>query len=157
MFTATKTRHQTLEVDGLELFYRRAGDPARPTVLMLHGVPSSSHIFRHVIPSLAEVADVVAPDLPGQGFSAAPSVEEYDYTFENLSRAVEGLIEALGIDRFYLYLNDFGTPVGYHLATRHPERVLGLIVQNGGIRRGSGLPNPGRFSLRTPDIRVPQS
>ncbi len=131
MSTTTKTRHKTLEVDGLKIFYRRAGDPARPTVLMLHGVPSSSHMFRHVIPSLAEVADVVAPDLPGQGFSASPTVDEYDYTFENLSRVIEALLKELGIKQFYLYLNDFGTPVGYHLATRHPERVLGLIVQNG--------------------------
>jgi pimeloyl-ACP methyl ester carboxylesterase len=98
---------------------------------MLHGFPSSSHMFRDVIPPLAEVADVVAPDLAGFGFSAFPAPGVFDYTFENLSRVVEGLIDALGIDRYFLYLFDFGAPVGYYLATRHPERVLGLIVQNG--------------------------
>lgn len=88
-------------------------------------------MFRNIIPPLAEVAHVVAPDLPGFGFSAAPPLGEYDYTFENVSRTIDAFTQALGIGDFFLYLNDFGAPVGYHLAARRPDRVLGLIVQNG--------------------------
>ena len=126
-----KVRHRQADVDGLELFFREAGRPDRPAVLLLHGFPSSSHTFREVMPALADVAYVVAPDLPGFGMSSAPTVDEYDYTFGNLSRAVEGLLDRLGIERFFVYLHDFGAPVGYHLATRYPDRIRGLIVQSG--------------------------
>lgn len=129
-----KIRHRQIDVDGLEVFFREAGDPgdpARPTVLLLHGFPSSSHSFREVMGPLAEVAHVVAPDLPGFGLSSAPTVDEYGYTFENLSWAIEGLLGRLGIERFFVYLHDFGAPVGYHLATRAPDRIRGLIVQSG--------------------------
>lgn len=126
-----KTVHRTIDVEGLEIFYRRAGNPTRPTILLLHGFPSSSHMYRNILEPLAETAYVVAPDLPGFGFSSAPSAEAYEYTFANLADTIESFLDALGIDRFYLFVNDFGTPVGYYIATRHPDRILGLIVQNG--------------------------
>lgn len=126
-----KIRHRQAEVDGLEVFYREAGRSDRPTVLLLHGHPSSSHTFREVMPPLADVAHVLAPDLPGFGFSTSPTVDEYDYTSENLSFTIEHLLRRLGVDRFFVYLHDYGAPVGYHLATRAPDRILGLIVQNG--------------------------
>lgn len=126
-----KVRHRRADVDGLEVFFREAGRPGRPTVLLLHGFPSSSHTFREVMPALAEVAYVVAPDLPGFGMSSSPTVEQYDYTFENLSRTIEDLLGQLEVDRFFVYLHDFGAPVGYHLATRSPDRIRGLVVQSG--------------------------
>jgi pimeloyl-ACP methyl ester carboxylesterase len=126
-----KTRHETVDVDGLEIFYRHAGDPKKPAILLLHGYPTSSYMYRNVIEPLAEAAHVVAPDLPAFGYSSAPSPDAYDYTFESIARTVEAFLAKLGIDRLFLYVHDFGTPVGYHLATRRPDRILGLIVQNG--------------------------
>jgi pimeloyl-ACP methyl ester carboxylesterase len=126
-----KPRHRSVVVDGLEVFYREAGAQDRPAVLLLHGFPSSSHSFRHVIAPLAEVSRVIAPDLPGFGFSAAPSVDAYEYTFANLADTIDAFLEQIGVDELFVYLHDFGAPVGYHLATRRPERVLGLIVQRG--------------------------
>jgi pimeloyl-ACP methyl ester carboxylesterase len=126
-----KVRHRQTDIDGLELFFREAGSPARPAVLLLHGFPSSSHTFRDVMPVLAEVAYVIAPDLPGFGLSSSPTVDEFEYTFARFSRTIEALLDRLGVERFFLYLHDFGAPVGYHLATCAPERVRGLIVQSG--------------------------
>ncbi|RDZ28952.1 alpha/beta fold hydrolase [Lysobacter silvisoli] len=125
------TQHRTVDADGLEIFYRHAGDPRQPALLLLHGSPSSSHMFRQVIEPLAQCAYVVAPDLPGFGFSSAPPADAYAYTFANMADTIAAFTEAIGLDRYYLYVNDFGTPVGYYLATRHPERIGGLIVQNG--------------------------
>jgi pimeloyl-ACP methyl ester carboxylesterase len=126
-----RIRHRQADVDGLDVFFREAGEPDRPAVLLLHGFPNSSHGFRDVIGPLAEVAHVVAPDLPGFGLSSAPTVDEYDYTFENLSWTIEHLLDRVGVERFFVYLHDFGAPVGYHLATRAPDRIRGLIVQSG--------------------------
>ena len=126
-----KVRHRQADVNGLEVFFREAGRPGQSAVLLLHGFPSSSHTFREVMPTLADVAYVIAPDLPGFGMSTSPSIGEYDYTFENLSWAIENLLDQLGVERFFVYLHDFGAPVGYHLATRAPNRIRGLIVQNG--------------------------
>ncbi|MFD2791988.1 alpha/beta fold hydrolase [Promicromonospora vindobonensis] len=131
MQATSKPRHRSIDVDGLEIFYREAGARDLPCVLLLHGFPSSSHSFRQVLSPLAEVSRVVAPDLPGFGFSAAPGVDEYDYTFANLADTIEAFLDQIGVDEFFVYLHDFGAPVGYYLATRYPERVLGLIVQNG--------------------------
>jgi pimeloyl-ACP methyl ester carboxylesterase len=126
-----KVRHRQANVDGLEVFFREAGRPGWPTVLLLHGFPSSSHTFRDVMPTLADIAHVVAPDLPGFGLSSSPTINQYDYTFDNLSRTIEDLLAQIGVERFFVYLHDFGAPVGYHLATRAPDRVRGLIVQSG--------------------------
>lgn len=129
--SACKTRHRTVSAAGLKLFIREAGDPDQPAVLLLHGFPSSSHCFRNLIPLLADTARLVAPDMPGFGFSEAPPQDRYEYSFENIANAFEALIDALGLKRMFIYFHDFGAPVAYRLAMRWPERVLGLIVQNG--------------------------
>ena len=115
-----KTRHETVNVDGLDIFYRHAGDPETPAILLLHGYPNSSYAYRNIIEPLAETAYVVAPDLPGFGFSSAPSADAYDYTFENIADTIDAFLAALDLERFFLFVTDFGTPVGYHLATRRP-------------------------------------
>jgi pimeloyl-ACP methyl ester carboxylesterase len=125
------TYHRTIEIDGLEIFYREAGDPTTPTVLLLHGFPTSSHMFRNLIPRLSDRFHLVAPDYPGFGASSMPSPEEFEYTFDNLTEVVEKFVAKLGIERYSLYLMDYGAPVGYRLAAKHPERVQSLIIQNG--------------------------
>ena len=120
-----------MEIEGLDIFYREAGDPAKPTVLLLHGFPTSSHMFRNLIPALGDEFHVIAPDYPGYGNSSMPTVDEFDYTFDHLADIVDTLVGRLGIDRYSLYLMDYGAPVGFRLAVRHPERVDALIVQNG--------------------------
>jgi pimeloyl-ACP methyl ester carboxylesterase len=138
MLSVEKPRHATVEIDGLEIFYRRAGRREHPTFLLLHGFPSSSHSFREVIGPLARVADVVAPDLPGFGFSSSPDPKEFPFTFERLSGVVEQFLDHLGIDSFFVYLHDFGAPVGYNLALAKPSRILGIVVQSGNAHE-SGL------------------
>jgi pimeloyl-ACP methyl ester carboxylesterase len=123
--------HRTVAIDGLDLFYREAGPPEAPTVLLLHGFPTSSHMFRHLIPALADEFHLVAPDYPGFGYSAAPPVDQFAYTFDHLADVIERLTEQLGLTRYALYVQDYGAPVGYRLAVKHPERVTGLVVQNG--------------------------
>jgi pimeloyl-ACP methyl ester carboxylesterase len=125
------TQHKTVTIDGLEIFYREAGPADAPTILLLHGFPTSSHMFRNLIPALADRFHVVAPDYPGFGASAMPTVDEFDYTFDGLTDVVEAFTEKLGLESYSLYLMDYGAPVGFRLATRHPERVDALIVQNG--------------------------
>lgn len=125
------TLHKTIEVEGLEIFFREAGPVDAPTILLLHGFPTSSHMFRNLIPALADRFHVVAPDYPGFGHSAMPSVDEFDYGFDRLAGVVDSFVEKLGLERYTLYLMDYGAPVGYRLAARHPERVEALIVQNG--------------------------
>jgi pimeloyl-ACP methyl ester carboxylesterase len=127
----TQTLHKTLRVEGLEIFYREAGPKDAPTILLLHGFPTSSHMFRNLIPALADRFHVLAPDYPGFGNSAMPKVEEFDYTFDHFSEVIDGFIEQLGLKKYSLYLFDYGAPVGYRIATKHPERVESLIVQNG--------------------------
>ncbi len=124
-------RYKTVEIEGLDIFYREAGDPGSPTVLLLHGFPTSSHMFRNLIPALAKRYHVVAPDYPGYGNSSAPSVDDFDYTFDNVARIVDAFTNEIGLDRYSLYIMDYGAPVGFRLATAHPERVLSLIIQNG--------------------------
>lgn len=126
-----KTAYHTVEIDGIEIFYREAGDASRPTVLLLHGFPTSSHMFRDLLPALADQYHVVAPDYPGFGYSASPPVTEFEYTFDHLAQVVEKFTERLGLDAYSLYLMDYGAPVGFRLATAHPERVQSLIIQNG--------------------------
>lgn len=123
--------HRTMEIEGLDIFYREAGDPSEPTVLLLHGFPTSSHMFRNLLPALADEFHLIAPDYPGYGNSAMPLVDAFDYTFEHLTDIVATLVERLGIDRYSLYLMDYGAPIGFRLALRHPERVQALVIQNG--------------------------
>jgi pimeloyl-ACP methyl ester carboxylesterase len=129
--TAAITRHKTVEIDGLDIFYREGGDRANPTVLLLHGFPTSSFMFRNLIPALADEFHVVAPDYPAFGHSSFPANDEFDYTFEGFYEIVRRFVDALEIGSLSLYVQDYGAPIGLRLASRHPERVQALIVQNG--------------------------
>ncbi len=128
---ATGVAHRTVKVDGLDIFYREAGPKDAPTILLLHGFPTSSAMFRNLIPALADRFHLVAPDYPGFGNSSMPKVDEFAYTFDHLADVIEHFTEAVGLERYTLYVMDYGAPVGYRLATRHPERVQALVVQNG--------------------------
>ena len=123
--------HRTVEIDGLEIFYREAGREGAPVILLLHGFPTSSHMFRDLMPALADEFHLIAPDYPGYGNSSMPTVEEFDYTFDNLADIVDKFTAKLGLKRYSIYLMDYGAPVGFRLAVKHPERVQSLIVQNG--------------------------
>jgi pimeloyl-ACP methyl ester carboxylesterase len=125
------TLHKTIEVDGLEIFYREAGPEDAPTILLLHGFPTSSHMFRNLIPALSDKFRLVAPDYPGFGASSMPKLNEFDYTFERIAEVVDRFVEKLGLKKYSLYLMDYGAPVGYRIAVKHPERVESLIIQNG--------------------------
>jgi len=124
-------KYKTVTVEGQEIFYREAGDPNAPTILLLHGFPTSSHMFRELIPQLSERFHLVAPDYPGFGQSSMPAVNEFDYTFDNLANVVGKFIDTVGLDNYSLYLMDYGAPVGFRIATKNPERVESLIIQNG--------------------------
>ena len=128
---ASAVTHRTVTVNGLTIFYREAGPSDAPTVLLLHGFPTSSHMYRDLIPALADRYHVVAPDFPGFGQSSMPSREEFQYTFANLADVTGRFTEALGLDRYTLYVMDYGAPVGFRLALAHPERIEALVVQNG--------------------------
>ncbi len=124
-------RFRTVDVDGTDIFYREAGDPSRPAILLLHGFPTASHMFRDLIPELADRYHVVAPDLPGFGQSAMPSRDRFAYTFDNLAHVVARFTEIVGLARFALYIFDYGAPVGLRIAARHPERITAIVTQNG--------------------------
>ncbi|MFD5554495.1 alpha/beta fold hydrolase [Streptomyces sp. NPDC127068] len=124
-------RARTETVDGLEVFYREAGDPAHPTLVLLHGFPSSSHMYRQLMAELADSFHLIAPDHIGFGASAAPAVDAFPYGFEELTGITLALLDRLGIDRFALYVQDYGAPIGLRIASRHPERVTALVTQSG--------------------------
>ncbi|WP_104668814.1 alpha/beta fold hydrolase [Ensifer adhaerens] len=127
----TLVRHRRTLIAGIETFIREAGEAHAPAVLLPHGYPCSSYEFRNLMPRLADRWRLLAPDFPGAGYSATP--EDFDYSFDGYAAWLEALIDALEIDRFVLYLHDFGSPIGARLAIRHPERIVGLIIQNGDI------------------------
>jgi pimeloyl-ACP methyl ester carboxylesterase len=131
MATLSPVRYKTVRVNELDIFYREAGPETAPVLLLLHGFPTSSNMFRNLIPRVAGKFRVIAPDYPGFGQSSAPDHREFAYTFENLTNIVEQFTEKLGLRKYTLYVMDYGAPVGYRLALRHPERVQALIVQNG--------------------------
>jgi pimeloyl-ACP methyl ester carboxylesterase len=122
---------KTAHVAGLKIFYREAGDPKAPAVLLLHGFPTSSHMFRHLIPQQAGEYHVVAPDLPGFGFSDAPDHQSFSYTFDHLAEVMGEFIEQIGLTKFVVYIFDYGAPVGLRLALKYPDRIAGIISQNG--------------------------
>lgn len=128
---AEQVRHRTVTVDGVEVFYREAGPADAPVLLLLHGFPTSSHMFRDLIPRLSQRYRVIAPDYPGFGYSAAPPREKFAYTFDHYAQIVDKFTQQLGLDHYALYVMDYGAPVGYRLATAHPERVTAFVVQNG--------------------------
>jgi pimeloyl-ACP methyl ester carboxylesterase len=126
------TTYNRVSVKGLEVFYREAGPKDAPTIVLLHGFPSSSHMFRELIPRLADRFRVIAPDYIGFGYSARPAATEFQYTFDNLTGHVEKLLfDVLGLRNFSIYVQDYGAPIGFRIATRHPEAIEGIIIQNG--------------------------
>ena len=129
--TETAVHYKTTEIDGLEIFYREAGAKDAPTLLLLHGFPTSSQQYRNLIPALADKYHVIAPDYPGFGRSAMPSREDFDYSFASYASLMEGFTQNLKLDSYSLYVMDYGAPVGYRLALKAPEKVNALIIQNG--------------------------
>jgi pimeloyl-ACP methyl ester carboxylesterase len=127
----TSIFYKTALVDGFKIFYREAGDPQAPAVLLLHGFPTSSHMFRNLIPELAGQYHVIAPDLPGFGFSDAPDHKSFAYTFDHLAEVIGKFTELVDLKKFAVYVFDYGAPVGFRLALNHPERITALISQNG--------------------------
>jgi len=120
-----------VNIDGLDIFYREAGPESGQTILLLHGFPTSSHMFRNLIPALSDRFHLVAPDYPGFGNSPMPKADEFDYTFDRIAEVMENFIQRLGLKKFSLYVMDYGAPVGYRIAVKYPERVESLIIQNG--------------------------
>lgn len=127
----TDVHYRTVEIERQAIFYREAGPQDAPTVVLLHGFPTSSHMFRELIPRLADTYHVIAPDYPGYGYSSAPTVDDFDYTFDNLAAIVSKFLAKKGIDRYSLYLMDYGAPIGFRVAAAAPERIDSLIIQNG--------------------------
>ncbi|MHC5775978.1 alpha/beta fold hydrolase [Nostoc sp.] len=125
------TTYRTVSINGLDIFYREAGSRDNSTILLLHGFPTSSHMFRNLIPALADKFHLIAPDYPGYGNSSMPTVNEFDYTFDRLAEIVEKFIAAIALKKYSLYVMDYGAPIGYRIAAKYPERVQSLIVQNG--------------------------
>ena len=129
--TASTVSYKTVKVGDLGIFYREAGRKDLPTVLLLHGFPTSSHMFRNLIPALADRYHVVAPDYPGFGQSSMPPPDKFAYTFDNLADVIEKFTNKIGLTSYALYVQDYGAPVGYRLVVKHPGRVTALVVQNG--------------------------
>ncbi|MET0595669.1 MAG: alpha/beta fold hydrolase, partial [Polyangiaceae bacterium] len=125
------THHRTVRIDGVDVFYREAGPKTAPVVVLLHGFPTSSRMYRNLIPALATRYRVIAPDYPGFGQSGTPDRKVFAYRFARYADLVDSLLTQLGADRYALYVQDYGAPVGYRLALKHPDRITALIVQNG--------------------------
>jgi pimeloyl-ACP methyl ester carboxylesterase len=125
------THHRHADIAGRRIFYRESGPVTAPAVVLLHGTPASSAMYRNLIPALADRYHVIAPDYPGFGHSERPSVDEFDYTFDSLADHVDALLDHLGLARYALYVQDYGAPVGWRLALRHPDRISAIITQNG--------------------------
>lgn len=123
--------YRQVKIDGQTIFYREAGEKNAPTILLLHGYPTSSHMFRNLIPMLSSKYHVIAPDLPGFGYSDAPDRSKYAYTFDNLAKTMQTFIDQIGLKRFAVYVFDYGAPVGFRLAVANPEKITGIISQNG--------------------------
>jgi pimeloyl-ACP methyl ester carboxylesterase len=123
--------HKTVEVNGLDIFYREAGSKNAFSILLLHGFPTSSHMFRNLIPALSDKFHLIAPDYPGFGNSPMPKVDEFEYTFDNIAEVIDAFIQKIGLKNYSMYVMDYGAPVGYRIAVKHPERIQALVVQNG--------------------------
>ncbi|MFB5267775.1 alpha/beta fold hydrolase [Paenibacillus enshidis] len=127
--------YHSLEVEGLNVFYREAGNPNKPVIILLHGFPSASHMFRELIPVLEKDYYIIAPDYPGFGNSSSPDREKFQYTFDHITEMIESFIDKLGLAKYALYVFDYGAPIGFRIAMHHPERVTAIISQNGNIYR----------------------
>jgi len=128
---ASETLHKTINVQGQEVFYREAGVDNKKTIVLLHGFPTSSHMYRDLIPKLSDKYHVLAPDYPGFGNSSMPTVNEFEYSFDNLAKVTDSFLNKVGAEQYTLYMMDYGAPIGFRIASAHPERVQGLIIQNG--------------------------
>ena len=128
---STQTLHKTINIDGVEIYYREAGPVDAPTILLLHGFPTSSHMFRELIPALSDRYHLIAPDYPGFGNSDQPDMKDFDYSFDNLANVMENFVAAIGVKKYSVYLMDYGAPIGFRLAAKNPEQITSLIVQNG--------------------------
>jgi pimeloyl-ACP methyl ester carboxylesterase len=127
----TEIAYRRIAVDGIDIFYREGGRSNAPALLLLHGFPTASHMFRNLIPHLADRFHVIAPDLPGFGQSGMPERTKFSYTFDNIAGTIDRFTEVIGLDRFAIYVFDYGAPTGFRLAVRHPERIAAIISQNG--------------------------
>ena len=125
------TLHKTIEVNGLDIFYREAGSTDNPTILLLHGYPTSSHMFRNLITDLSSKYHLLAPDYPGYGRSEQPPIATFDYTFDNMALLIEAFLEELNVEKYSIYLMDYGAPIGFRIAAKYPEKIDTLIIQNG--------------------------
>jgi pimeloyl-ACP methyl ester carboxylesterase len=125
------THHRTETIDGVKLFYREAGPNDGPAIVLLHGFPTSSHMFRNLIPALADRYHVIAPDYPGYGQSNAPDHKTFTYSFDHCGELIDALLDRLGVTRYAMYVMDYGAPVGWRLGLKHPERITALVIQNG--------------------------
>jgi pimeloyl-ACP methyl ester carboxylesterase len=123
-------KYKTVNVDGLNIFYREAGNPSEPTIVLFHGFPSSSHMYQQLMEALSDSYHLVAPDYPGFGQSSMPTPAEYEYSFDNLSKTMNQFIEAIGLKKFIMYVHDYGGPVGFRIATQRPNLIQAVIVQN---------------------------
>lgn len=137
----TAVSYHTVFIDGVKVFYREAGPKNAPTVLLLHGFPTSSHMFRNLIPQLADRYHVIAPDYPGYGQSDQPAMDKFSYSFDNLAAVVDKLTTKIGLSNYALYVQDYGAPIGYRLAAAHPEKISAIVVQNGNAYQ-EGIDNP---------------
>lgn len=147
--------YNTVKIDGLDIFYREAGDRTKPAILLLHGFPTSSFMFRNLIPQLADNFHVIAPDYPGYGQSSMPKIGEFEYTFESLTNVVDKFAQELNLNKYSLYVQDYGAPIGFRLAVKHPEKVQALIVQNGNAYE-TGLSENARFLKTYGETRDPK-
>jgi pimeloyl-ACP methyl ester carboxylesterase len=145
---ANAVSYHTADIDGVKVFYREAGPKDAPTVLLLHGFPTSSHMFRNLIPQLADRYHVIAPDYPGYGQSGQPAMDKFTYSFDNLATVVDKLTGKLGLTKYAMYVQDYGAPVGFRLAAAHPERISAIVVQNGNAY-DEGLDNPFWAPIKT--------
>ncbi|MGE5706499.1 MAG: alpha/beta hydrolase, partial [Nitrososphaerales archaeon] len=125
------TEYKTIKIDGLDIFYREAGPKNAPTILLLHGFPTSSHMFRNLIQKLSDEFHLVAPDYPGYGNSSMPTVDEFNYTFENMAKIIYKFAETIELEKYSLYMMDYGAPIGFRLFSMQPEKVQAFIIQNG--------------------------
>jgi pimeloyl-ACP methyl ester carboxylesterase len=137
----TAVSYHTVVIDGVKVFYREAGPKNAPAVLLLHGFPTSSHMFRNLIPQLADRYHVIAPDYPGYGQSDQPAMDKFSYSFDNLAAVVDKLTTKIGLSKYALYVQDYGAPIGYRLAAAHPEKITAIVVQNGNAYN-EGIDNP---------------